>query len=221
MADSESGALISGKRFLTFASAVFLSFTLLFATGGIGIFDFWWWMAVNNVVFFIWAAFWEQTLVPRVKADLKTGLKEKIVLGVLSAGLLYGLFFIGNYLIKALLPELSIQVAGIYALRTSASSERILLLLGFIIGPGEELLWRGFFQETLSRRFGYRAGYLSAAFLYGMAHLSAANPVLVLAALLGGFFWGALYMWKRSLVLNALSHIIWDLSVFVWCPFVV
>jgi membrane protease YdiL (CAAX protease family) len=42
--------------------------------------------------------------------------------------------------------------------------------------------------------------------------------VLVLAAVVGGAFWGALFAWRGTLVAPLISHALWDLAIVVWCP---
>jgi len=41
----------------------------------------------------------------------------------------------------------------------------------------------------------------------------------VLAAALCGVFWGYLYLRLRSVWLNVISHLVWDLAVFMFFPF--
>jgi membrane protease YdiL (CAAX protease family) len=43
--------------------------------------------------------------------------------------------------------------------------------------------------------------------------------MLVAAAGVCGLYWGALFAWKRSLPVNIVSHVAWDLAVFVLFPF--
>ena len=96
---------------------------------------------------------------------------------------------------------------------------RIVLLIAVLIGPGEELFWRGFFQENAGARIGRRAGFVLASLLYTSVHLASGNIMLILAAAVCGVFWGWLYLRFRSPLLNVVSHTVWDLLVFVILPF--
>jgi membrane protease YdiL (CAAX protease family) len=49
--------------------------------------------------------------------------------------------------------------------------------------------------------------------------VASGNPMIILAAAVCGIFWGGLYLRFRSPVLNAVSHTVWDLLVFVILPF--
>ncbi|HYM90444.1 MAG TPA: CPBP family intramembrane glutamic endopeptidase, partial [bacterium] len=88
-----------------------------------------------------------------------------------------------------------------------------------VIGPGEELFWRGLVQWGLGRRLGPGWGWAMATTLYGGAHLAAANPMLVVAALVAGGFWGLLYLRTGRIAPLVVSHILWDLTVFLILPF--
>jgi uncharacterized protein len=43
--------------------------------------------------------------------------------------------------------------------------------------------------------------------------------MLVLAAAACGLFWGFLYLRFKSVLLTAVSHALWDLTVFILIPF--
>jgi hypothetical protein len=49
--------------------------------------------------------------------------------------------------------------------------------------------------------------------------LTSGNPVLVLAALVCGLWWGYQYLRFNSLLSNVISHLFWDLLVFIILPF--
>lgn len=48
--------------------------------------------------------------------------------------------------------------------------------------------------------------------------MTTGNPVLLLAALVCGLFWGLLYHFTKSLPLVVISHTAWDLLVFLVFP---
>ena len=93
-----------------------------------------------------------------------------------------------------------------------------MLLLLFIIGPGEEIYWRGFIQNTLSKKMGETKGYIISVLLYAGVHIITGNIMLVIAALVCGIYWGWLYKKEKSLLPVIISHAIWDLTIFVIFP---
>ncbi len=140
-----------------------------------------------------------------------------IVVGVVSAAGLYGVFFIGHHLTGAVTDHASQQVQRIYLMRESAPLWVIVLLL-LLIAPAEELFWRGFVQRRLMGEWGGAKGYLAAAALYAGVHVWALNPMLLAAALLCGLAWGWLFLRCRSLWPSIISHVVWDVAIFVVFP---
>ncbi len=193
-------------------------FVPLFLTQGIGPFDFWWWMTASLLVLLGLVCLldppWRHALV----GDLKDGPVRKMVLGVLSAAVLYGVFWVGNLASRYLLAGAAQDISGVYAFKGQATALRIALLMMFIIGPGEELFWRGFLQRRLEEALGRRAGWLVATGIYAAIHVATGNPILVLAAGVCGAFWGWLYLHYRSMFLNAVSHTVWDIVIFILFP---
>src|SRR5438445_6490154 len=86
------------------------------------------------------------------------------------------------------------------------------------IGPSEELFWRGLVQRNLHRRFGRLRGWLLASSIYGAVHLVSENLTLTGAATTAGLFWGALYARDQRLTPLVVSHISWDLWIFLVAP---
>jgi membrane protease YdiL (CAAX protease family) len=62
-------------------------------------------------------------------------------------------------------------------------------------------------------------GFILATSLYTAVHVATGNMVLVLAALVCGIFWGWLYMRYKSMLINVVSHTVWDILVFLILPF--
>lgn len=200
---------------LTVAMAVFIP---LFLTGGAGKFDFWWWMACNAVVMVGLALALDRNYARLLLEDMRDNPVPKILLGLLSALALYIVFAAGNYFAR-LFSFASDSVNSIYTLKEGASTLRILLLMLFIIGPGEELLWRGYFQRVFGQHYGIIGGFLLASAAYTLMHLASLNIMLILAAGVCGVFWGYLYIKYESVLLNVVSHTAWDLAVFLLFPF--
>ena len=141
-----------------------------------------------------------------------------VLIGLASAALLYAIFMLGDWAASSLLPFATEQVGGIYAMKSQMSSLTIGLLLVFLIGPAEEIFWRGFLQDRLGERYGQMRGWLVAGIIYGAVHLWAMNFMLFAAALICGLFWGAMYKRWKSLVPVIISHAVWDVAIFVLLP---
>ncbi len=194
-------------------------FIALFRFRRLGPLDFWAWLASNIVIVVALGFAIDRGYGQRLKEDLRSGLLRKVGIGVVSAMALYALFAAGRAAALGLLPFAPEGIARVYALRSGVPLLRVVLLLAFLIGPGEELFWRGFFQESLGVGTGRPAGFILASLLYTSVHLASGNLMLILAAAVCGVFWGWLYLRFRSPLLNIISHTVWDLLVFVVFPF--
>lgn len=143
---------------------------------------------------------------------------SSIVWGAGSAAVLYGVFVAGNAAAPYLIPGAEGQVGGIYGLGDGSSRVLVALLLLFVTGPGEEIFWRGYFQDRLQQRLGPWRGFLVATLAYAGVHVFSRNPMLILAALTAGAYWGILYLWKRDLTALVLSHSLWSAVIFAVAP---
>jgi hypothetical protein len=199
-----------------FAAVLFIS---LFVFRRIGPLDFWWWMSVTIAVLIIMGAAFDSGYLESIHRDLRGGTARKIALGLLSAAVLYGVFFAGNMASRAIFPFAGSGIERIYGFKSGASTVRIVFLMALPIGPGEELFWRAYLQRRWAARFGRWGGFAAAAVLYTLVHAAGGNLMLVLAAGVCGFFWGWLYLRTGSILLVAVSHTAWDLAVFVIFPF--
>ncbi len=193
-------------------------FVPLFLTQGIGPFDFWWWMTANLLVLVGLVALVDRPWRQALSADLRDHPLRKIVLGILSAAVLYGVFWVGNQASRYLFAGAARDISGVYAFKGQATALRIVLLMLFVIGPGEELFWRGFLQRRLQDTWGPWFGWVLATAVYAGIHVATGNPILVLAAGVCGAFWGWLYLRYRSMFLNAVSHTVWDVVIFILFP---
>ena len=145
--------------------------------------------------------------------------KRFVFVGILSAVLLYAIFWVGREVSTALFPFASREIGNVYVTKAELNPAAIGLLLFFIMGPAEEIYWRGFVQETLSGRFGQTTGLLVTSAIYALIHIFAFNFMLFVAAAVCGLFWGLLYLREGSLIPVMLSHALWDLMTFVLFPF--
>ena len=110
------------------------------------------------------------------------------------------------------------EIREIYALRTLRPKDEIATRLATIIGPAEELFWRGLVQAALMKRFGRWPGAALAAMAYGGVHVTSGNFTLFGAAGIAGAHWCALYAAGVPLGALVVSHVAWDVYIFLIQP---
>jgi membrane protease YdiL (CAAX protease family) len=140
------------------------------------------------------------------------------LLGVASSAALYAVFVLGRSAALAVFPPAASQIGAVYALGAHGPAWAVAPALALVIGPGEEVFWRGLVQWGLVHRLGPLRGWAAATLVYGLVHLAAGNALLVVAALAAGAFWGGLYLWCGRLAPVVVSHVLWDLTVFLLLP---
>ena len=174
--------------------------------------NFWWAMTFSACVLILLSklpSLW------RGRGRLLSPLFEAIII----ASLLYLLFWIGDKLSQELFTFARPQVDSIYQMKDGTPSWLIALLLLFIIGPAEELFWRGYVQRTLTQRWTANAGFVVTTLIYTAVHLPSMNFMLIMAAFTCGFCWGLLYrLFPQHFPAIVLSHALWDAAAFVWFP---
>lgn len=210
---------VKGPGFLAWAALASVLFPLFFITQGIGRFDFWWCMSANITIFLSWSFILDPAYTRFLIDDFRNGFGYKFAVGIASAAVLYGVFWLGNLISPYIIPGARDGINGVYQFKSSASTIRIFWSMVLLIGPGEELIWRGFLQRHLESRVGRLNGFLVAAAFYTGIHIFSGNIMLTGAALVCGLFWGFLYYRYRSMVINTISHTIWDVAVFLLFPF--
>ncbi len=172
--------------------------------------NFWVKIGLSVLAVFLYSRYWQK---PKISARLSS-----VLIGLVSAAVLYLLFYLGNALAGHLFSGAERQVGGIYSLGDGTSKVLVFLLLFLVTGPGEEIFWRGFLQERIMKRQGDLQGYFFATLIYAGVHVFSGNLILVLAALVAGAFWGALYLWKRDLLVQIVSHSFWSAFIFAVFP---
>lgn len=150
--------------------------------------------------------------------DIYTFKPVHIPVGLVAAAVLYGMFWLGNVVSTHILPFAASQVDSIYTLRTGQNRWLIAMLLLFIIGPAEEIFWRGFVQKRVSKKYGLLIGFIVAAAVYTLVHVGSFNLMLIAAAGLCGVFWGLLFAVTGNLWPCIISHAVWDVVIFILLP---
>ncbi len=141
-----------------------------------------------------------------------------IIIGLLSAAVLYVIFMAGKVVAGVILPFAGQQIGGIYDKGGGTPMWIIALLLFFITGPAEELYWRGYLQKNLMARFGQWQGWLLATAIYAAVHIWSFNFMLIGAAFVAGAFWGAIYLYYKNLSAVIISHSVWSMVIFAVFP---
>ena len=140
------------------------------------------------------------------------------IIGLISAAILYFIFWSGKAISTALFPFAGQQIGGIYDKGTGTPMWVIALLLFFITGPCEELYWRGYLQDNLMKRFGPWQGWVVATIIYAGVHIWSFNFMLIGAAGVAGAFWGAMYWRLKNLGPVIISHAVWSMVIFAVFP---
>ena len=153
---------------------------------------------------------------PRLRRP-RFGPREAAV-GLGSASILYVIFQIGDRLTRLILPKGAAEIGAIYGLEKLRPRTELAARLAFIIGPAEELFWRGLVQARLIKQFGLWPGYMLGTAAYGGAHLVTGNFTLIGAATVAGAFWGGLAAFGVPLEALIISHSCWDVFIFLIAP---
>ena len=144
----------------------------------------------------------------------------ELAFGVALAVVLWGVFWLGDKVSQLFFGFARGQVDAIYSLGEGAARWRVGALLLFVIGPAEELFWRGYVQRRLSERLGVWGGFALATAAYTLIHVWSFNFMRVGAAGVCGVCWGGLYaLFPRHFPALLLSHALWDVAAFVVFPF--
>jgi membrane protease YdiL (CAAX protease family) len=155
------------------------------------------------------------------KSDLKRIYNFKfkwIAIGLIAAALLYALFYVGNDISRWIFSFTDRQVNNIYATKEQAEKWMIGLALLLWIGPSEEIFWRGYAQEKLSKIYGEKNALIINTLVYAIVHIWAFNFMLFMAALICGIFWGYMYYKYKNVWPALISHAVWDMMIFVIIP---
>ena len=156
-------------------------------------------------------------LQPNRKTQLRFNARS-IVIGLISALVLYLIFWLGKKVSTAIFPFADHQIGGIYGIGEGTSMWVIAMLLFLVTGPSEEIYWRGYLQDNLMKRFGPWQGWLIATAIYAIVHIWSFNFMLIGAAFVAGAFWGAMYWYLRDLAPVIISHSVWSMVIFAVFP---
>jgi len=143
-----------------------------------------------------------------------------LVIGVLTAALLYLIFYLGGAAIDTLHPFgiSSAAEESIYALIASPSNPLYLQVgLLFFDSAGYESFFRGVLQRRLQVTIGVAAAPAVALIDAGL-HIATLNPVWVAGTFFTDLIWGLTYHYGKGTQASFTSHLAWDLIIFVVLP---
>jgi len=144
---------------------------------------------------------------------------QAVALGIVSAVVLYGIFWAAGAASAYIFPFAGSQIENIYNKGEGTPLWIIFLLLLGVTGPCEEIYWRGYLQRNLSGRFGGFTGWMLASAVYAAVHIWSFNFMLIGAAGVAGAYWGAIYQLTGRLAPVIVSHSLWSATVFTLVPF--
>ena len=176
--------------------------------------NFWWTMTASAVLLSLLSTLF--------RPDWWRGIRisfGELLLGVAIAVGLWLVFWVGDKMSQLLFDFARPQVDSIYGMKAGESPWLLTLLMLFIIGPAEEIFWRGYVQRSLSERINPNMGFVVTTAVYALVHAGSCNFMLTMAALVAGAAWGLLYrLFPRHFGAIILSPALWDVAVFVWFP---
>ena len=176
--------------------------------------NFWWMMTASALILFVLSTCFNPGWWGQTRWNV-----SNVLLGIAIAAVLWGVFWTGDKVSSWLFDFARPQVNLIYGMKEGESPWLLSALMLLLIGPAEEIFWRGYVQRTLSLRWGANAGFVVATALYALVHAGSCNFMLVMAALVAGVVWGGLYrLFPERLAALIVSHAVWDAAVFIWFP---
>ena len=207
----------NSKSLIKAAVGVFLAavlWTIMFSPWTAPHVNFWIMMTCSGAtltLYSTWAA-------PGWWKDIRLGLSD-ILIGIALAAALWGVFWIGDRLSLLMFDFARPQVDSIYGMKNGENPLILSLLLLFIIGPAEEIFWRGYIQKSFSSHWTPTVGFIVTTLIYSLVHISKMNFMLIMAAAVAGIIWGLAYrFFPERLGAIIISHALWDCAVFIWFP---
>jgi uncharacterized protein len=171
-----------------------------------------------------WYIFTGSILILIIYARLQETMNDKasfykyFLYGILSGVLLYILFWLGHQSFTLVHLPFDKTIRNLYRWYAPTLFWHYIALF-LVAVPGEEIFWRGFIQKRLIKYFNPVLSIIAASVLYGTVNIYSGSFLLVLSAFISGTVWGILYWWKRSMPLVIVSHITFDLLIFIIFPF--
>lgn len=177
--------------------------------------NFWYMMTASAVILII------LSLPSVIKSQERMApLGRGLLIGAAIAVFMWMVFYVGDKVSQWMFDFARPQVDTIYGMKGTTSQIYIAIALLLVIGPAEELFWRGYVQEKMQTLWGKNTGFIVATLVYTLIHIWSFNFMLIMAALVCGVCWGFIYRLDRRLLpALVVSHALWDACAFVFIPF--
>lgn len=202
------------KRLIFALGVAFILWTLMFAPFSALFLNFWVAMSISATILLVFATMARPSWICELKWNF-----SNVILGVVIAVLLWGVFWVGDKISQLIFDFARSQVDYIYAMKDGSSTLLIAVALLLLIGPAEEVFWRGYIQRVLSLRWGANCAFIVTTAIYTLVHVASFNFMLIMAAMVCGIVWGLLYRFMpERFTAIMLSHALWDVAVFVLFP---
>jgi membrane protease YdiL (CAAX protease family) len=121
-------------------------------------------------------------------------------------------------LAAAWLPQLAPAVADLYTYLAQPPGPVAALPVLLLVVMAEEVVWRGVLIDAFPPSLNAVAVVLCSALIYSLPHLAGRSLILFGVAFVCGTIWGLLRMATGSVWVPVLSHLAWNLNVFVFFP---
>ena len=176
--------------------------------------NFWWMMTGSACTLSLCATLFSPGWWKRVHFT-----PANIIWGVVIAVALWGIFWLGDKVSQLMFDFARPQVDTIYGMKEGESPWLLTALMLFLIGPAEEIFWRGYVQENFSKRWNPNIGFVVTTLIYALVHAGSFNFMLIMAAFVAGAAWGLLYrLFPKYFAAIIISHALWDVAVFILFP---
>ena len=176
--------------------------------------NFWWMMTGSACTLSLCATLFSPGWWKRVHLD-----PANIIWGIVIAVALWGIFWLGDKVSQLMFDFARPQVDTIYGMKEGESPWLLTALMLFLIGPAEEIFWRGYVQENFSKRWNPNIGFVVTTLIYALVHAGSFNFMLIMAAFVAGAAWGLLYrLFPKYFAAIIISHALWDVAVFILFP---
>ena len=202
------------KKLVVPIVVAFVLWFVMFSPQTSGLLNFWLAMSISAVVLTTLSFAIDGK---EVRDSIRFSWKD-LAIGVVSAAVLWGIFWVGNFVSTKIFDFASGQIGSVYAMKDGENQTLIAILLLLLIGPAEEIFWHGFVQRNFSKKYGFLLTVGLTTLIYSVVHLPSLNFMLIMSAMVCGAFWGTLYYCNKNLLTTIVSHALWDCAVFIVFP---
>lgn len=179
-----------------------------------GVVSVWWTTTAAAVLSLVLAAWVDRRGLARSFRWRRRDAAIGLVGGVAMAGATHLLYPLG----RTLIPALASDVTALYADLQAPPGVLAALPLLVLVAVAEEVVWRGLLIDALSLSRHLPAAVLASSLFYTLPQVGSGSAVLFGLAVVCGALWGAERVWTRGLLAPTLTHLVWNLLVFVAFP---